>query len=154
MANNNIGRSGNRKGYKVFSISTTLRNPKRNMEFLRQFVPYAGKDFDDSLSYQYFFDLVVNGVYKLSDIPQYVKKKLADGEKLTVSEAKEAILNNPQATGLHGRVMTQLRSMKDQGFLRFVTVKRGLYKIYPREGRFRCAARNRHRGFREDARQR
>ena len=24
----------------------------------------------------------------------------------------------------------------------------------PREGRFRCAARNRHRGFREDARQR
>lgn len=130
MATNDTGRSGNRKGYKVFSINTTVRNPKRNMEFLRHFIPYAGKDFDEGLSYQYFFDLVVDGVYRLSDIPEYVKKKIADGEKLTISEAKEAIKNNPQATGLHGRVMTQLRSMKDQGFLRFETVKRGVYKIF------------------------
>lgn len=130
MTNRDIGRSGNRKGYKIFSINTTVRNPKRNMEFLRYFIPYAGKDFDDTLSYQYFFDLVINGVYRLSDIPEYVKKKIADGEKLTISEAKEAIKNNPQATGLHGRVMTQLRSMKDQGFLRFQTVKHGIYKIF------------------------
>lgn len=129
MADNN-GRSGNRKGYKIFSINTTVRNPKRNMEFLRHFIPYAGKDFDDNLSYQYFFDLVVNGVYRLSDIPEYVKKKIADGEKLTVNEARDAIINNPQATGLHGRVMTQLRSMKDQGFLRFQAVKHGVYKIF------------------------
>lgn len=106
MIHNNTGRSGNRKGYKVFSINTTVRNPKRNTEFLRHFIPYAGKDFDEGLSYQYFFDLVVDGVYRLSDIPEYVKKKIADGEKLTVSEAKDAIKNNPQATGLHGRVMT------------------------------------------------
>ena len=130
MNNSDAGRSGNRKGYKVFSINTTVRNPKRNMEFLRHFVPYEGKDFYDELSYQYFFDLVVDGVYRLSDIPEYVKKKIADGEKLTISEAKEAIKNNPQATGLHGRVMTQLRSMKDQGFLRFERVKRGVNKIY------------------------
>lgn len=130
MTTNDIGRSGNRKGYKIFSINTTVRNPKRNMEFLRYFIPYEGKDFDDNLSYQYFFDLVINGIYRLSDIPEYVKKKLADGEKLTIAEAKEAIRNNPQATGLHGRVMTQLRSMKDQGFLRFQTVKHGIYKIY------------------------
>ncbi len=130
MANNDSGRSGNRKGYKVFSINTTVRNPKRNMEFLHHFIPYADKEFDEGLSYQYFFDLVVDGVYRLSDIPEYVKKKIADGEKLTISEAKEAIKNNPQATGLHGRVMTQLRSMKDQGFLRFETVKRGVYKIH------------------------
>lgn len=127
---NDEGRSGNRKGYKIFSINTTVRNPKRNVEFLRHFVPYAGKNFDENLSYQYFFDLVIDGVYKLSDIPEYVKRKIADGEKLTISEARDAIKNNPQATGLHGRVMTQLRSMKDQGFLRFETVKRGVYKIF------------------------
>ena len=102
MTTTDIGRSGNRKGYKIFSINTTVRNPKRNMEFLRYFIPYEGKDFDDNLSYQYFFDLVINGIYRLSDIPEYVKKKLADGEKLTITEAKEAIKNNPQATGLHG----------------------------------------------------
>lgn len=130
MVNNNTGRSGNRKGYKVFSINTTVRNPKRNMEFLRHFIPYAGKDFDEGLSSQYFFDLVVDGVYRLSDIPEYVKNKINNGEKLTINEAKEAIKNNPQATGLHGRVMTQLRSMKDQGFLRFETVNRGVNKIF------------------------
>ena len=65
MSNNDTGRSGNRKGYKVFSINTTIRNPKRNMEFLRHFIPYAGKNFDEGLSYQYFFDLVVDGVRKL-----------------------------------------------------------------------------------------
>lgn len=130
MTDSDLGRSGNRKGYKVFSINTTVRNPKRNMEFLRHFTPYAGKNFDEGLSYQYFFDLVVDGVYRLSDIPEYVKKKITDGEKLTIVEAKEAIKNNPQATGLHGRVMTQLRSMKDQGFLRFESVKRGVNKIF------------------------
>ncbi len=130
MGNNDAGRSGNRKGYKVFSINTTVRNPKRNTDFLIHFVPYAGKEFTEELSYQYFFDLVTDGVYCLSDIPEYVKKKIADGEKLTPREAREAIRNNPQATGLHGRVMTQLRSMKDQGFLRFQYVKRGINKIF------------------------
>lgn len=75
MMNIDSGRSGNRKGYKVFSINTTVRNPKRNMDFLRHFIPYAGKDFNESLSFQYFFDLVVDGVYRLSDIPEYVKRK-------------------------------------------------------------------------------
>ena len=129
MDNIDNGRSGNRTGYKIFSINTTVRNPKRNLEFLTHFVPYADKEFDEVLSYQYFFDLVTDGVYRLTDIPEYVKKKISDGEKLTASEAKEAIINNPQATGLHGRVMTQLRSLKDQGFLIFKNVKRGVHKI-------------------------
>ncbi len=130
MTTNDTGRSGNRKGYKVFSINTTVRNPKRNTEFLRYFIPYEGKIFDDGLSSKYFFDLIVNGVYRLSDVPEFVKKKIVNGEQLTVSEAKDAIKNNPQATGLHGRVMTQLRSMKDQGFLRFENIKCGVNKIF------------------------
>ena len=126
----NIGRSGNRKGYKIFSINTTVRNPKRNTDFLMHFVPYVGKEFTEDLSYQYFFDLIINGEYRLSDIPEYVKNKIAIGDRLTVSEAKDAIKNNPQATGLHGRVMTQLRSMKDQGFLQFIKVRHGVNRIF------------------------
>lgn len=119
------GTSGNRKGYKVFSINTTVRNPKRNTEFLKYIVPYVDKLFTDEIAYRYFFDLVSNGVYRLSDIPEYVKSKINNGEVLSFAEAKEAINNNPQATGLYGRVMTQLRSMKDQGFLHIESIKRG-----------------------------
>lgn len=121
----NTGRSGNREGYKIFSINTTVRNPKRNTDFLTCFVPYAGKIFTDDLSYQYFFDLIANGIYRVSDVPEYVKQKISNGEKLTAHEVKIAIDNNPQATGLRGRVMTQLRSMKDQGFLHFKKISRG-----------------------------
>ncbi len=124
------GRSGNRKGYKIFSINTTVRNPKRNTDFIKYFIPYEGKNFSENEAYQYYFDLVLNGVYRLSDIPEYVKKKISDGEKLTIDETKEAINNNPQATGLYGRVMTQLRAIKDQGFLRIENVKRGVNKIF------------------------
>lgn len=127
---NKKGTSGNRKGYKVFSISTTIRNPQRNMEFLRHFIPYDGEIFDEDLSYQYFFDLIMDGVYVFTDISESVKKKIADKEKLTPNEVKEAIVNNPQATKEHGRVMTHLRALKDQGFLRFELVKHGVNKIF------------------------
>ena len=127
---NKIGTSGDRVGYKVFSINTTVRNPKRNADFLNHFQEFDGKEFTPELSEQYFFKLIKYGVYRLSDIPESVKRKMENGEELTSIEVHEAIKNNPQATGLHGRVMTQLRAMKDQGFLMFQPVKRGLNKIY------------------------
>lgn len=125
-----MGTSGDRKGFKIFSINTTVRNPKRNTDFLRYFKPYDGKLFTESLSYRYFFDLVSNGVYRFTDISESVKFKIENGIQLDEQEAKDAIKDNPQATGLHGRVMTQLRSMKDQGFLMFEPIKRGLNKIH------------------------
>lgn len=125
-----MGTSGDRKGFKIFSINTTVRNPKRNTDFLRYFKPYDGKLFTESLSYRYFFDLVSNGVYRFTDISESVKFKIENGIQLDEQEAIDAIKDNPQATGLHGRVMTQLRSMKDQGFLMFEPIKRGLNKIY------------------------
>lgn len=124
-----MGTSGDRNGYKVFSINTTIRNPKRNTDFLTFFKPYDGQVFSETVAHQYFFDLVANGVYRLTDIPQSVKNKIDNGEKLTDQEASQAIKDNPQATGLYGRVMTQLRAMKDQGFLMFEPQKRGKNKI-------------------------
>ena len=125
-----MGTSGDRKGYKVFSINTTVRNPKRNTEFLKLFKKYHGEIFDKEKSYQYFFDLVKKGVYRLTNISEAVKMKIENDEELSSSEVATAIKQNPQATGLVGRVMTQLRSMKDQGFLMFEPIKRGLKKIY------------------------
>ena len=124
-----MGTSGDRKGYKIFSINTTVRNPKRNTDFLRYFKPYNGMLFTDNIAHSYFFDLVRYGVYRLTDIPESVKEKIDNGENLTDSEATQAIRDNPQATGLYGRVMTQLRAMKDQGFLMFDPIQRGVNKI-------------------------
>lgn len=125
-----MGTSGDRKGFKIFSINTTIRNPKRNTDFLRYFKPYDGQPFTESLAYKYFFDLVSNGVYRFTEISQSVKFKIENGIQLAEQEAIKAIKDNPQATGLLGRVMTQLRSMKDQGFLMFEPIKRGLNKIH------------------------
>ncbi len=124
-----MGTSGDRSGYKVFSINTTVRNPKRNTDFLTYFLPYDGQIFTESVAYLYYFNLVANGIYRLTDIPQTVRRKIDNGEKLTDEEATKAIEDNPQATGLYGRVMTQLRALKDQGFLMFEP-HRGGSKIF------------------------
>lgn len=114
-----MGTSGARKGYKVFSINTTIRNPKRNYDFLVAFEKYDGKEMDDTTLYNYLFDLVKKGIYQFTNISQYVKDKLDADIELTPSEVRDAIKNNPQATGLSGRVMTQLRALKDLGLLVF-----------------------------------
>ena len=112
-----MGTSGNRPGNKVFSISTTIRNPKRNKDFLEAFQAFDGKILDESDMYFFMFELVKRGIYKFTNLTETVKDKLEADIELTAEEVKEAIQNNPQATGLVGRVMTWIRSLKDQGFL-------------------------------------
>ena len=114
-----MGTSGNRKGYKVFSINTTVRNPQRNLEFLRHFQKFNGLVFDGKIKMLYFIELVRNGVYQFSNISNSIKEKLLNDIPLNEQEIKELFENNPQATGFNGRVMTQLRALKDQGFLIF-----------------------------------
>ena len=70
------GTSGARQGYKIFSFSTTIRNPKRNIDFLRVFEKYDGQLMDDLNLYNYFFQLVQEGIYKFSNIPESIKTKL------------------------------------------------------------------------------
>lgn len=123
------GTAGNRTGYKVFSINTTVRNPKRNRDFLVLFEPFDGKVFDSDSSYRYLYELIKHGVYQVSDIPAEVKSKWENDIELTPEEIRRAIDDNPQACGQHGRVMTQLRALKDQGFLMFAPAGRGKNKI-------------------------
>ena len=123
------GTAGNRTGYKVFSINTTIRNPKRNRDFLTLFEPFDGKVFDTHCSYRYLYELIKHGVYQVSDISTTIKNKWENDIELSPDEIYRAIADNPQACGLHGRVLTQLRAIKDQGFLIFTPVKRGTYRI-------------------------
>lgn len=133
MAKSKKGTSGNRPGNKVFSFNTSVRNPKRNDEFLRAFQKYEGKVFNSQISHSYLCDLVKLGVYKFMDVPEYIKYKWNNDIDLTKEEIEELIKLNPQATGEHNRVMTSyMRSLKDQGFLIFKKDKESgkYYKIY------------------------
>ncbi len=114
-----MGRSGNRKGYKIFSINTTIRNPQRNSEFLENFMKFDGQIMDSGNLFLYLTELVSKGIYKFQNMPERIKQKLDNQEELNSQEVKLLISLNPQAPGWNGRVMTQLRSLKDQGFLRF-----------------------------------
>lgn len=114
------GTSGNRQGNKIFSFNTSVRNPKRNDEFLRAFLKFDGKVFDTEASHSYLCELVKKGIYQFMIVPDRIKQKWDNDEPLTKKEIEELIDLNPQATGEHNRVMTSyMRSLKDQGFLIF-----------------------------------
>lgn len=114
-----MGTSGNRKGYKVFSITTTIRNPQRNIDFLETFKRFDGKVMDDESLFVYLTELVKRGIYKFQNVPKSIKDKLDGDEELSHEEVALLVELNPQATGWSGRVKTQLRGLKDQGFLKF-----------------------------------
>lgn len=70
------------------------------------------------------------GIYTFTNLPISVKQKLEADMLLDIEEVHSLIENNPQATGINGRVMTQLRALKDQGFLIFKPGNGRLNKIY------------------------
>ncbi len=111
-------------GYKVFSINTTIRNPQRNRDFLIAFKPFSGQVFTADSAYAYLWELIKKGIYQVSDIPNEIRQKWENDIELTPSEIRQAIDDNPQATGLYGRTMTHLRSLRDQGFVQFSSAKR------------------------------
>lgn len=114
-----MGTAGNRPGYKVFSINTTIRNPKRNRDFLIHLLPYKDRVMDLNLANDYFRDCLRDGTYTVMDVSQKVLNKLANNQDLAPEEVEKLVLDNPQACGTQGRVMTQLRALKDEGFLWF-----------------------------------
>ncbi|MDD4575231.1 MAG: AlwI family type II restriction endonuclease [Bacteroidales bacterium] len=125
-----MGTSGNRKGYKIFSINTTIRNPKRNVEFLKAFLPYNNKKISpNEMAGGYLYSLVKNGIYSFLNVSQSIKDKIRDDIPLTDAEVKQAFVDNPQATTFRGRALTQLRALRDQGFLIFKSETREYYEM-------------------------
>ena len=124
-----MGRAGNRTGYKVFSFNTTIRNPGRNYYFLRVFEDFDGQVMDDKNLRKYLIELVRKGYYRMNIISSTIRYKFENDIELDDTEINKVIEDNPQECGTSGRVMTQLRSLKDQGFLLFETIRRGVNKI-------------------------
>lgn len=115
-----MGTAGNRTGYKCFSINTTVRNPKRYMDFLSVFESdFDGLIFTNETKERFYIELLKSGVYKPLNSSLRILDKYDNKESLSDSEVKYLIDNNKQATGNSGRVITQLRALKDIGFLKF-----------------------------------
>lgn len=125
------GTSGNRPGYKIFSFNTSVRNPKRNEEFLKAFIKFDGKTFDKNASHAYLCELVRGGIYQFTSVPENIKKKWEANIDLTNEEVQKLIDENPQATGEHNRIMTSyMRALRDQGFLCYEDIpSKGKYHI-------------------------
>ena len=125
-----MGTSGHRNGYKIFSINTTVRNPIRNYDFLRLLQKYDGNVKDDTWLTNYYYDLYREGIYTSEKVSSSIKQKWEQKELLTVSDIQQLVKDNPQATKIPGRVMTQLRALKDQQLIRFYeTGNRNKFKI-------------------------
>lgn len=106
--------------YKVVSFSTTIRNPKRNVEFLRALRRFNGVVFDDKIAKLCFEEFVKNGIYTLSNIPNEIKDKLENEITLNDLEFKKLLTLNPQIATLEKishRIKTHLQALESQGFI-------------------------------------
>lgn len=112
-----MGRSGNNPGYKVFSINTTVRNPQRNIEFLNIIKKYDGIELTKEIKEKIYVDLIRYGVYQVNIKSEEVKEKYREKVILNDDEIITLIKDNPQKTKNTGRVMTQIRALKDQGIV-------------------------------------
>lgn len=125
-----MGKSGNTKGYKVFSINTTVRNPCRDIRFLEAFYEFNGMDFD-SIWKMYYKKLISLGIYRPKKIPPAIETELDNGEELTDNQVNLIIeLNKGRKLNERGRVGTQLRALKDQGFLKISSSSRTINKVF------------------------
>lgn len=127
-----MGRSGNSKGYKVFSISTTVRNPYRNEGFLNCVNDTANElgiillnsnellINDENLN-KIYFNLISSGLYQPTKVEKIIKDKWKLDIKLLPEEVEKIIKDNLQKTDKNGgganRTKTQLRALKDQNLL-------------------------------------
>lgn len=112
-----MGTQGNKPGYKVFSFSTTVRNPKRNIEFLEVLNSFDDMDLTKDIKNEIYTKIIKNGTYKFNKLDSTIKKKYESKIDLNDEEVKKIISNNPQKTGNPGRLMTQVRAIKDCGFI-------------------------------------
>lgn len=112
-----MGTAGNRPGFKVYSISTTIRNPRRNTEFLEVLKDFNKQELNSKTKEKIYFELIRRGIYQVNKLDNYIKEKYEENILLTDSEIIEITERNPQRTGNQGRLMTQIRALKDTGLL-------------------------------------
>lgn len=112
-----MGTAGNRPGFKVYSISTTIRNPRRNTEFLEVLQNFDEQKLTSEVKEKIYFELIRRGIYQVNNLENRIREKYEENILLTDEEISEIIKRNPQKTGNKGRLMTQIRALKDTGLL-------------------------------------
>lgn len=115
-----MGTSGNKPGYKVFSISTTIRNPIRNPEFLEVLQEFDNTELTKDIKNKIYVELIRKGIYQVNNLDNIIKEKYEENILLEDEEILRIIEENPQKTGNEGRLMTQIRAIKDAGFINLI----------------------------------
>ncbi len=106
--------------YKIFSFSTTIRNPQRNVAFLQALKRFNGLAFDSTIAKRCFEEFVKNGIYTLSNIPKEISEKLHNEITLSDLEFKRLLELNPHIASVEKiifRIKTHLQALESQGLL-------------------------------------
>lgn len=74
---------------KVWSFSTTMRNPERIVTFLKALNELDGIDFDENAQEQCHINLIKNGDYIVTDRPTHLQNIYTRDEDITDKEARE-----------------------------------------------------------------
>ncbi|MCM3585003.1 AlwI family type II restriction endonuclease [Mesobacillus maritimus] len=73
----------------TWSISTTIRNPERNVPFLKALSKFEGQVFDERVQRNFFKELIKLKAYKPTGISKYFKDKYEEPEEFTYEEVEE-----------------------------------------------------------------
>lgn len=76
---------------KCWSISTTIRNPERNIPFLKALSEFEGQAFDEDTQRQLFKKLIKTKNYTPTGISNYYKGKYEDPEEFTDEEVDDIL---------------------------------------------------------------
>lgn len=133
-----MGRSGNNLDYKVFSISTTIRNCRKNTEFLEVLKKFDNTELTSKTKNEIYIELIRQGIYKVNNLNNRIKEKYERNILLTDEEIKKNIKENHQKNGDEGRLMTQIRALKDTGLVNLIgTRNKRTLQITPLEYKLR-----------------
>ena len=71
---------------KCWSLSTTIRNPKRNIPFLKVLNEFEGIEFNEDVQAKFFKRLIQTKNYKPENLPEELKSLFNKKENLTNEE--------------------------------------------------------------------
>ncbi|BCC38467.1 hypothetical protein BCM0105_5457 [Bacillus cereus] len=121
----------------TWSISTTLRNPERIVDFLRVLSRFEGKPFNEKVQGLYFKELIKTKKYQPTGISEYYKSKFEDPEEFTEAELNDLLsqvkyenksFNNDQELAYAFRGRTAVSNITKMG-LAFAKDSMGAVKI-------------------------
>ena len=75
----------------TWSISTTLRNPERIVEFLKVLSRFEGQQFNESVHSAFFKELIKTKNYQPTGISNFYKQKFEEPEELTDEELTDLL---------------------------------------------------------------